>query len=78
METYDIVFNLVRELEKSIHVKKKTKKIDKNFFIPKSIILDKHIYEQEKSLWKDVKYKRIKICITLPEWYVKKELKFYA
>ena len=35
---YKIVFNFKKDLDKSIMVQKKTKKINKIFFIPKSII----------------------------------------
>lgn len=74
---YKIVFNFKKDLDKSIMVQKKTKKMNKIFFIPKSIILDQKIYIQEKNLWKDLKYEVERIELTLPKWYCKKELGFY-
>lgn len=76
MDSYTIIFNYLKEFDKSIMVKKKTKKINKVFFIPKSIIINKTIYQIEKSLWKDVKYMVDKISLELPKWYVDKELGF--
>jgi len=77
MDNYAVTFNFKKELDKSIKVHKKSKTIDKIFFIPKSIIIDKEIYTQDKSLWKDVKYTRERIKITLPKWYCVNELGFY-
>lgn len=77
MDNYLVTFNFKKDLQNTIIVQKKTKKIDKLFYIPKSIIIDKQIYLQEKSIWKDVKYTRKRISITLPKWYCKKELGFY-
>tara|TARA_Y100000389_G_C17194168_1_gene380361 strand:+ start:350 stop:580 length:231 start_codon:yes stop_codon:yes gene_type:complete len=74
---YKIVFNFKKDLDKSIMVQKKTKKINKIFFIPKSIILEQKVYTQEKNLWKDVKYEVHRIELSLPKWYCKKELGFY-
>jgi len=74
---YKIVFNFKKDLDKSIMVQKKTKKMNKIFFIPKSIILDQKIYIQEKNLWKDLKYEVERIELSLPKWYCKKELGFY-
>ena len=74
---YKIVFNFKKDLDKSIMVQKKTKKMNKIFFIPKSIILDQKIYTQEKNIWKDLKYEVERIELTLPKWYCKKELGFY-
>jgi hypothetical protein len=76
-DNYLITFNFIKELNKSIMVCKKTRKIDKIFYIPKSIILSMENYHQEKKLWKDVKYIRNRIAILLPKWYCDKELKFY-
>ena len=77
MDSYVVTFNFKKDLEKCIMVQKKTKKINKVFFIPKSIILSEERYEQEKNLWKDVKYTRERIALKLPKWYVSKELGFY-
>jgi hypothetical protein len=77
MNSYIVTFNFVKDLEKSIMVQKKTKKINKMYFIPKSIILNQERYEQKKNLWKDVSYTRERIAIELPKWYCKKELGFY-
>lgn len=77
MESYTVTFNFKKELDKSIMVHKKTKKMDKIFFVPKSVIINQNQYEQEKSLWKDVKYTRNRIALELPKWYCEKELKFY-
>ena len=77
MINYDVTFNFMKDLEKSIMVKKKTKKIDKVFFIPKSIVVKQSTYDQEKSLDKGVKYTRKRITLTLPKWYCDKELGFY-
>jgi hypothetical protein len=74
---YLVTFNFKKELDKSIMVQKKTKKIDKVFYIPKSIIIESEKYIQEKSLWKDVKYERVRIAVLLPKWYCDKELGFY-
>ena len=74
---YLVTFTFIKDLEKSIMVRKKTKKIDEVFYIPKSIIIDKNEYEQKRNLWKDVSYTRKRISILLPQWYCKKELKFY-
>ena len=74
---YKIVFNFKKDLDKSIMVQKKTKKMNKIFFIPKSIILYQKIYIQEKNLWKDLKYEVERIELTLPKWYCQKELGFY-
>ena len=74
---YKIVFNFKKDFDKSIMVQKKTKKMNKIFFIPKSIILDQKIYIQEKNLWKDLKYEVERIELTLPKWYCQKELGFY-
>jgi hypothetical protein len=76
-DNYLVIFNFKKELDKCIMVQKKTKKIDKIFFIPKSIIQSEEKYEQDKSLWKDVKYTRTRIALLLPHWYCKKELSFY-
>lgn len=77
MKTYDITFNFIKESKDYIKVKKKTKKINQTFNIPKSIITSSHTYDQTKSLWKEVKYTRRRICLTLPEWFVKNNLGFY-
>jgi len=77
MEKYTVTFTLIKDLEKSIMVKKKTKKINKVFFIPKSLISNEERYMQSKNLWKDVTYVRQRIALELPKWYVKKELGFY-
>ena len=77
MDNYDVTFNFKKDLDKSIQVHKKSKTIDKVFFIPRSIIINQERYLQEKSLGKDAKYTRERICITLPKWYCKKELQFY-
>jgi hypothetical protein len=74
---YLVTFNFKRDLDKCIMVQKKTKKISKMFFIPKSIILGQERYIQEKSLWKDVKYKVERISLLLPRWFCEKELGFY-
>jgi len=76
MESHTIVFILRKDLKKSIMVRKKTKKIDKIFFVPKSIVLDRYDYQVERSLWKDVKYTVNRVALTLPRWYCKKELGF--
>ena len=75
--TYTIVFNFKKDFEKSIMVQKKTKKMNKIFFIPKSIILSEKRYNQTKNLWKDVSYTRERISLELPAWYCSKELGFY-
>ena len=77
MKTYVVTFNYKEEREKSIMVQKKTKKMNCIFFIPKSIIVNKEIYEQKKNLWKDVSYTRTRIALELPKWYCQKELGFY-
>lgn len=77
MDSYIVTFNFKKELEKSIKVQKKTKKLNETFFIPKSIIINQNRYEQEKSVWKDVKYTRERIALELPKWYCDKELGFY-
>ncbi len=77
MNTYLVTFNFKKDLEKSIMVHKKSKKIDEIFFIPKSIIINEERYEQNKSLWKDVKYTRNRITLELPGWYCENELGFY-
>jgi len=77
MDSYVVTFNFKKDLEKCIMVQKKTKKLNKIFFIPKSIILNEERYEQEKNLWKDVKYTRERIALELPKWFVRKELGFY-
>jgi hypothetical protein len=63
MKNYKIVFNLINDNEKSLMVQKKTKKINKTFFIPKSIIVSEERYTQEKKLWKDCSYERERIEI---------------
>lgn len=77
MDKYTVTFTFMKDLEKSIMVKKKTKKINKVFFIPKSIISNEKKYLQSKNLWKDVTYTRQRISLELPKWYVEKELGFY-
>tara|TARA_R110002012_G_C11466330_1_gene593452 strand:+ start:527 stop:763 length:237 start_codon:yes stop_codon:yes gene_type:complete len=77
MDNYSVTFNFKKDLDKSIKVHKKSKTIDKVFFIPKSIIISQEIYSQDKSLYKDVKYARERICLVLPKWYCRKELGFY-
>ena len=72
-----VVFNFMKELEKSIMVRKKTKKINKVFFVPKSLIRKQDTYMQKKNLWKDVSYERKRIGMFLPLWYCRKELGFY-
>jgi len=76
-KTHSIVFNFKRETEKSIMVQKKTKTINKFFFIPKSIILNQSQYTKKNSLAKDLSYEIERICLELPNWYCKKELGFY-
>ena len=76
-DSYSIVFNFIEDKEKCILVKKKTKKINKVFFVPKSIILSEHRYTQDKTLWKDVPYEVQRIKLLLPKWYCDKELGFY-
>jgi len=77
MESYSIVFDFMRDLDKSIMVKKKTKTLNKVFFIPKSVVIKQRRYKQKKSLWKDAHYEKERISIQLPSWFVKKELGFY-
>ena len=77
MSSYLITFNFKKDLEKSVMVQKKTKKINKVFFIPKSIIIKIERFEQEKSLWKGVEYTNDRVLLELPNWYCKKELGFY-
>ena len=77
MKEYDIVFTFKKELDKSIMVQKKTKKINKIFFIPKSVIVKSNKYSISKNLWKDVDYKIDRISLLLPKWYCQKELGFY-
>lgn len=72
-ENYFITFTYKGESKKSITVWKKTKLINKVFFIPKSIIISSSTYLQEKQHG----YTRERITIELPEWYCKKELGFY-
>jgi|DEB0MinimDraft_10_1074344.scaffolds.fasta_scaffold200789_2 hypothetical protein len=76
-DIYKVTFTFQKELDKCFKVKKKTKKINKEFFIPKSISSDVFIYEQEKSLGKDIGYTRKRISINLPKWFCDKELGFY-
>ena len=70
---YFITFTLKKVLEKSLFVWKKTKKVNKVFFIPKSIILSSSIYEQEKTPY----YIRDRITLELPRWYCKNALGFF-
>lgn len=77
MNSYLVTFNFKKDLEKSIMVHKKTKKINQVYFIPKSIILNRSEYQVERNLWKDVKYTLNRITLELPKWYCKKELGFY-
>jgi hypothetical protein len=74
---YKVTFNFLQDREKSIKVQKKTKKMNKTFYIPKSIIIDQEQYDQTKSLWKDTHYTRKRIALTLPKWFCDKELGFY-
>lgn len=76
-EEYVIVFNYQRETNKAIMVRKKTKKMDRTIWIPKSVITNIHSYNVERNLWKDVKYTMNRIELTIKAWYVEKELKFY-
>lgn len=74
---YIITFTFSRDLEKSIRVLKKTKKINKIFYIPRSLISSEERYVQHKQFDKDAPYTVNRIALELPEWYVKKELGFY-
>lgn len=76
-DSYKVTFNFKKELDKSIMVHKKTKKISKMFFIPKSIIMDREEYQVDRNLWKDVTYTLDRITLELPRWYCEKELGFY-
>jgi hypothetical protein len=75
-ESYLVTFNFIKDLEKSIMVRKKTKKISKLFFVPKSIIIAEHRYEASKSFFGD-SYQQKRIAIELPNWYCEKQLGFY-
>ena len=77
-DNYNIVFNYIRESEKAFFVRKKTKAKDLHFWIPKSVVNDFDKYEQEKSVYKDVKYKRNRIKLNLPKWYIDKCIGFYV
>lgn len=77
MDSYKLTFTFIKNLDKSIMVKKKTKKINKVFFIPKSLISSQEKYIQNKSICSDLAYSRERITLELPKWYVKKELGFY-
>lgn len=72
-----VTFNFKKDLENSVMVQKKTKKINKIFFIPKSLIKESDNYLVNRSLDKDCKYTVNRICLTLPKWYCKKELGFF-
>jgi hypothetical protein len=67
----------MKDLDKSIMVKKKTKKVNKVFFIPKSIVKSESRHIQIKRLPEDCEYEVNRITLELPNWYVKKELGFY-
>ena len=58
-------------------VHKKTKKKNKVYFIPKSIILNRREYQVQRSLWTDTKYTLNRITLELPKWYCKEVLGFY-
>lgn len=77
ISNYYITFNFIKEVSGSLKVRKKTKKINLIFYVPKSIILEQKQYKQEKSLGKGVGYTRNRIELLLPKWYCKKVLKFY-
>jgi len=76
-KTYEVTFNFMKDLEKSIMVQKKTKKQNKVYFVPKSIVLSSMQYVQHKSLCTDIAYSRDRICLGLPQWYCKNVLGFY-
>ena len=80
---YTIVFTYCRETEKAIFVSKRPKKT--NYWIPKSIIIASERYVVERSLGSEVDpdgirrsfgYTINRIKLTLPAWYVDKELGF--
>lgn len=77
MEFCVVTFNIRKDLKNSIMVQKKTKKLNKIFFIPKSLILEEKRYELKKNLWKDISYIKKRIALKLPKWYCEKELKFF-
>jgi len=74
---YTITFTVIKETDKAILVKKKTKKIDKSFWIPKSVMKVEDHYLQKKNLPDDAWYLRDRIKIKLPRWFCDKELGFY-
>lgn len=74
---YLVTFIFIQEGEKSFMVRKKTKKTNKVFFIPKSVAIEHEIYSKEKRLYKDCSYDQEKIDILLPKWFCKKALGFY-
>ena len=75
--TYEIVFNPIRETEKAYFVQKKTKKIYKHFWVPKSIVINVSTYGVNRNLDKDLFYVKDRIKLELPKWYCDKELGFY-
>jgi hypothetical protein len=77
-DQYLVTFNFKKELEKSIMVQKKTKLMNKIFFIPKSVIIEQNTYTQKKNLWSDCFYTRERIGIVLPKWFCEKELGFFV
>lgn len=76
-DKYAIVFNFKKQLDKSIMVQKKTKKMNKVFFIPNSIIIESSKYRKYTGIAKDVGYFTERIQLVLPRWYCEKELGFY-
>tara|TARA_R110000751_G_scaffold66167_3_gene135120 strand:+ start:187 stop:426 length:240 start_codon:yes stop_codon:yes gene_type:complete len=77
-DQYLVTFDFLNDNEKSITVRKKTRKTDQVYFIPKSIIIEMEDYIQDIGLWKDCSYEKEKIKILLPKWFCKKALGFYS
>ena len=73
---YTIVFNYQRETEKAFHVRKKTKKKDDYYWIPKSVVTAHEKYDKKKNLPEDCSFTINRISLTIKSWYVKKELGF--
>ena len=77
-DQYLVTFDFLNDNEKSITVRKKTRKTDQVYFIPKSIIIEMEDYIQDIGLWKDCSKEKEKIKILLTKWFCKKALGFYS
>jgi hypothetical protein len=71
-----ITFNLLRNLEGFVYVKKKTKKINKNFKIPNSVIRSRYDYSVTRGGDFMGKYEVKRVRLTLPRQYCLDELGF--